>query len=224
MRNILNFSKSKTDYTRKSYAQEGEDLLLDRYINGQKEGFFVDVGAHHPQRFSNTYLLYKRGWSGINIEPTPGKMKLFNKIRARDINLEVAVGSEEKMATFHLFNESALNTFNPTVAEKIIQLPEYKLEKTLPIKIIPLKKILDLYFPKNKTFDLLTIDAEGNDLDVLLSNDWALYKPRYILVEGQNGDIRSALDSPITQFLAQQKYIARAKTFNTLLFSLDSEN
>ena len=31
------------------------------FLDNKKEGFFVDVGAHHPIRFSNTFLFYKKG-------------------------------------------------------------------------------------------------------------------------------------------------------------------
>lgn len=77
----------------KSYSQEGEDLLLSRIFGDKKDGFYIDVGAHHPFRFSNTYLLYKRGWRGINIDAMPGSMKLFNRFRPRDINIECGVAS-----------------------------------------------------------------------------------------------------------------------------------
>lgn len=55
----------------------------------KKIGFYVDVGAHHPMRFSNTYFFYRMGWSGINIDAMPGSMKEFKKYRRRDINLEL---------------------------------------------------------------------------------------------------------------------------------------
>src|SRR6186713_1276577 len=70
-----------------SYSQEGEDLILKRFFSEKSGGFYVDVGAHHPKRFSNTYMFYKEGWSGINIDAMPGSMKLFNKVRSKDINL-----------------------------------------------------------------------------------------------------------------------------------------
>ena len=100
------------------YSQEGEDILLSRIFGEQAEGFYVDVGAHHPRRFSNTYLFYKRGWRGINIDALPGSMKVFQKFRPRDINLELAVSEREQVLTYYMFNEPALNGFSKTISEK----------------------------------------------------------------------------------------------------------
>ena len=82
-------------YSLKSYSQEGEDMILKRFFEGKQRGFYVDVGSHHPKRFSNTYFFYKTGWRGINIDPMPGSMKLFDKIRTRDINLECGIFESE---------------------------------------------------------------------------------------------------------------------------------
>ena len=55
-----------------SYSQQAEDLSIQRYFGEEKmNGFFVDVGAFDPIKYSNTYLFYKKGWRGINIEPNP---------------------------------------------------------------------------------------------------------------------------------------------------------
>lgn len=62
------------------YSQEGEDVILARMFEHQSPGFYVDIGAHHPRRFSNTRLLAEKGWTGINVDPLPGVMKLFGKI------------------------------------------------------------------------------------------------------------------------------------------------
>jgi len=101
----------------KSYSQEGEDLILLRIFEKKRIGFYVDVGAHHPFRFSNTYRFYLRGWRGINIDPMPGSMRLFNKFRKRDINLELAVGENEDTLIYYMFNEPALNTFDEGLAK-----------------------------------------------------------------------------------------------------------
>ena len=54
-------------YYLKSYSQEGEDIFLRKIFN-KKKGFYVDVGCYHPLDGSNTYLLYKKGWNGINLD------------------------------------------------------------------------------------------------------------------------------------------------------------
>lgn len=80
-----------THFHTKSYAIQGEDLILRELFEYAKSGFYVDVGAHHPFRFSNTYLFYKVGWRGLNIDAMPNSMKLFNRFRPRDINIECGV-------------------------------------------------------------------------------------------------------------------------------------
>ena len=64
---IINFRNNYFDgYSVKSYSQEGEDIILRNLFGNRKDGFYVDVGAHHPMRFSNTYFFYKLGWNGCN--------------------------------------------------------------------------------------------------------------------------------------------------------------
>jgi hypothetical protein len=87
-------------YARESYSQEGEDMLLERFLEHRHSGFYVDVGAHHPRRFSNTYRLYRRGWRGLNIDANPGSMALFRHVRPRDINIEAAVSSVPQQLTY----------------------------------------------------------------------------------------------------------------------------
>ena len=62
-----------------TFSQEGEDLLINRILNNKSEGFFIDIGAHHPIRFSNTYFFYRKGWRGINVDAMPGSMKAFEQ-------------------------------------------------------------------------------------------------------------------------------------------------
>lgn len=72
----------------------------------------MDVGAHHPKRFSNTHYFYKKGWRGINIDAMPGGMRLFRKIRPKDINLEIAISDKKRVLTYYVFNDHALNGFS----------------------------------------------------------------------------------------------------------------
>ena len=80
------------DYSNKYYSQFGEDVVLRVLVGDlKKPGFYVDVGAYHPKHLSNTYYFYKKGWRGINIDPNPKSIKLFNLLRPSDINLNVAI-------------------------------------------------------------------------------------------------------------------------------------
>jgi hypothetical protein len=76
---------------RSSFSQFGEDLFLASRFAGKRDGFYVDVGAFHPFNWSNTCLLYQRGWRGLNIEPDPEAIRLFERHRRRDLNVRTAV-------------------------------------------------------------------------------------------------------------------------------------
>ena len=110
--------KAHTEYAQISFSQEGEDILLNRIFNFRPHGTYVDIGAHHPRRFSNTYFFYRLGWTGINIDAAPDSMKAFESERSKDINLEVGIGLEPGKLQFHIFKEPALSTFDKELAAK----------------------------------------------------------------------------------------------------------
>lgn len=207
-----------TRYARESYSQEGEDLILEAYLYQRTSGFYVDVGAHHPKRYSNTYRLYLRGWRGLNIDANPGSMQIFRRIRPRDINVEAAVSSVTQELTYYIFADPALNTFDRELASKWASEKSF-ITQEVKILPVPLWKLLDQYVPPNVAIDLLSVDVEGLDYDVLQSNDWDRYSPEYILVECLD---TMAFDSdcsdPIRQFLSDRCYKPTAKTKNTMLF------
>lgn len=204
---------------RLSYSQEGEDLVLDRVFEELKisKGFFVDIGAHHPTRFSNTYYFYRRGWRGINVDALPGTKKLFQRMRPRDITIECGVGLQEGMLKYFAFNEPALNTFSEQEARKKDSHP-YHIIDTFQIPVVTLKQILDNNLPRGTQIDFMTIDAEGFDHDVVSSNDWNLYRPKVVLVELLDTEINNLGLHPTAQLLSLHNYRASAKTYNTYFF------
>jgi len=201
------------------YSQEGEDILLSRIFGEQAEGFYVDVGAHHPRRFSNTCFFYKRGWRGINIDALPGSMKVFQKFRPHDINLELAVSEREQVLTYYMFNEPALNGFSKTISEKR-QTDEYKITNTIDVLAFPLYVILDKHLPLGQSIDFLSVDVEGLDLQVLESNDWKKYSPKVILVEILANNLTAIENDPVYNYMVNQGYILFAKLFFTCIFKL----
>src|SRR5690348_3121185 len=96
-------------YRRISYSQEGEDLILDRALRRKERGYYVDVGAFHPKKFSNTYFFYKKGWRGINIDATPSSMQAFKRVRPRDTNIETAISNKDEELILHLYSNPVYN-------------------------------------------------------------------------------------------------------------------
>lgn len=205
-------------WARASYAQEGEDLVLDRLMSSTKTGFYVEVGSHHPFRFSNTYLFYRRGWNGICIDPLPDLKNLFNKCRPRDLALEIGVSAAPSIMKYYLFNESALNTFDPLLAKERDGLQDYKITEIKEVQTLPLSTILDTYLPEKQVIDFLSIDVEGLDLQVLQSNDWNKYRPKFVVAECLKTDLISLIDNPVVRYLEFVGYIPYAKTGNSVIF------
>jgi len=200
------------------YSQEGEDFVLERIFNRNINGFYIDVGAHHPIRFSNTYHLYNKGWSGINIDPLPNSMKIFNLYRPRDINLEIAISSEHGESIYYQFNEPALNGFSTKIAKSRSGKNNFKIEKLSKIETFPLSTVLDKNLQINKNIDLLLIDVEGLEFSVLKSNDWDKYKPSVIVLEILNSSVESILISDIYLFLSDKNYILFSKLIHSVFF------
>lgn len=208
----------------KSHSQEGEDMVLRSFFEGPKKykGFFVDVGAHHPYRFSNTLFFYRKGWRGINIEPTPGAIKAFNILRRKDINLNIGISDRRDKLTFYCFNEPALNGFSKELSEQRNSTSKkYKIIKEIEVETYPLAEILDKYLPAGQKIDFLTIDAEGLDLIVTKSNNWNKYKPSYIAVE-DTIEFTKIFESEVYGYLKEQGYQLVAKTRRTLFLKLVS--
>jgi len=205
-------------FSLKSYSQEGEDMILRRLFEKQKTGFYVDVGAHHPKRFSNTFFFYKKGWRGINIDAMPNSMSLFNKIRPRDINLEIPISDKKQKLKYYMFNEAALNCFSKELAEKRNGKYDYKIISEKEMETSTLEEILEKHLPYDQEIDFMSIDVEGLDLQVLKSNNWRLFRPKIVLMEVIDSSINEIADSKEYKYLAEFGYEAFAKTVNTVIF------
>jgi FkbM family methyltransferase len=205
-----------------SYSQEGEDMLLRSIFFEHLSlfgGFYVDVGACHPVRFSNTYFFYRNGWRGINIDPTPGSALLFNRMRPADINFEIGISKKSGFRTFFIFDEPALNTFSQKNAEETQKLGTYRLLSKRQIEVVPLSDVLGRCVREDQRIDFLSIDAEGADLDVLHSNDWSRHKPTVVLCEDKVVvGTPSAQPTPICEFLTGLGYRYCCRTPRTVIF------
>ena len=174
------YLKNKCFLKRKSYSMDGEDVEIFGYFKNKKNGFYVDVGAYHPIERNNTMLLYKQGWEGINIDISNFSIKLFNHLRPRDINLNLAISKNEGDVEMYFQKKiSQLSTIKKNQAEKSFQ-GNIKIKK---INSKTLTSVLDNSRFKGRKIDLLDIDVEGADIDVLESLDFGRYSPEIICVE-----------------------------------------
>jgi FkbM family methyltransferase len=217
---ILKRQVLKTNHVFISFAQEGEDKILEKYFGEQtNKGFFIDVGANHPYKFSNTFKFYLKGWRGINIDANPGTKKLFDQLRPRDINIETGVSKKPSQLDFYVFETSLFNTFDKEVAFNHSREFSIKIKKVIQLETRTLAGILDgLDLPLDK-IDFMSVDVEGLDLEVLESNNWDKYRPEVILIESLYTDLENIRKNPIVQYLGALQYKLFAKTYNTLFFS-----
>jgi|SRR5437667_2832966 len=202
------------------YSQTGEDAILAHLLFDHDSGFYVDVGAFHPIKYSNTYYFYQRGWIGINIEPTPGQIELFKRVRPRDINLACAVGRARGRIRLTTFNDPAVNTADNRMIDRQIHSGQFHPTGEIVAEAYPLADILETYMPPGRELTFLSVDVEGMELDVLESHDWDRFRPRLIAVEWlEPPSVKEAISSDLHRFLEQQKYELICKTPATLIFS-----
>ncbi|TWU34416.1 FkbM family methyltransferase [Novipirellula artificiosorum] len=208
---------------RNAFAQEGEDLVLESFLFRQATGYYVDVGAHHPTQYSNTYFFYLKGWRGINIDAAPTAMEAFKRLRPRDTNLTAAVGRPGEERDMVIFAEGAVTTLSPEFANRVSQEMGCETLGTQKVNPQSLASILDQHLPDNQAISFLTVDVEGLDLEVLQSNDWTRYRPTLVLAEHHgasldNTTIQEAIESPVAAYLGEQEYELVAKTARTIFF------
>jgi FkbM family methyltransferase len=202
------------------YSQTGEDAILAHLLFDHGSGFYVDVGAFHPVQYSNTYYFYRRGWTGINIEPTPGQIDLFKKLRPRDINLACAVAKNEGHILLTTFEDAALNSAKKQIIDQHVRTWQLRTTGEIAVQACPLAEILQTYMPSGRELSFLSVDVEGMELDVLESNDWDRFRPLFVAVEWLGPrSVRSAMSSGVHGFLEQRKYELICKTPLTLVYS-----
>ena len=179
------------------------------------QGFYVDVGAYHPFKYSNTFYFYRKGWSGINIDADDRFFKLFNFFRKRDKNLNMALGLKKKKRLFYIFEDAAFNTFDEKLAKSLLKSGRSKLLKKKKLKTLGLEEILDENLKSGQKIDFISIDVEGLDLEVLKSNNWDKYAPRVVLVENLQDQKRI---KEIENFLKKKDYFLSSQVFNTGIY------
>jgi FkbM family methyltransferase len=190
-----------------SWSQGGEDIALIHALGGQQSGKYIDIGSHHPSRFSVTRHLYQMGWTGVNVDANQELIDIFNKVRTKDKNICVAVGSESEYH-FTIFEEAAISTLDSEWRDRFIR-EDNKIARELKVEGRKLRTILDDFQPETR-LDLLSIDAEGSDLQVLESLEFETLEksrfPKWILLE-TTPPVSNALQTPAVALAIRVGYL-----------------
>jgi FkbM family methyltransferase len=192
-------------YATVSYSQTGEDRLIESLLGDTQAGFFVDVGAHHPERFSNTLGLYKKGWTGISIDANRELIARHRKLRRRDTAVAAVVSDQPGDITFTEFDEPAIASVSPDHISEYVDVHGHRITRQTKSTSVTLNEILESHSVQAR-FDLLTIDVEGHDLEVLSSLDLAKYRPYLIVIEMYDFDLESPLSHGVCRHLNHYGY------------------
>ena len=204
-------------------ANWGLDRIVDVILKNIKKGIYVDVGCHHPLINNNTYYLFKRGWSGINIDLDFNSVEMFKYFRPNDDNYKTAVSNKKGVAKLYFFhNRAPKNTI-----DKNYGLGAKKIKK---INIDTLDNIIGKSKLRIKEIDFLSIDVEGNEFNVLKGLNFQKYRPKVIALELINKNknyfyeqkIETIQKSKIYKFMIKKKYKLTSWIHDDLIFISNS--
>ncbi len=167
------------------YSQNKEEQVILDYFQGQA-GNFIDFGANDGVTFSNTRALAERGWKGVLIEPSPrafDKLKSVYEGHKSIYTYQVAIGGHNGKA---MLQESGplcsssdvglVSTFHNHEMDRFKKTVQYT---PIEVKVFKWKTFLNRLTIKE--FDFVSMDVEGNELNILPDMD--LSKTKMICLE-----------------------------------------
>lgn len=205
-----------------SYSQCGEDLIISFLFSWMKieKPTYLDIGANEPVKFSNTYYFYKRGFRGVLVEPDPKLCKEIASKRVGDICLNVGIGFSENETTedFYVMSTNTLNTFSKKEALRYSEYADKEIKEIKKIKLVSVNSVIKNNFSKTPNF--VSIDTEGNDLKILESMNWGLYRPEVFCIETltYTEDNTARKISEISDFMEKMGYFVYADTYINTIF------
>ena len=194
------YIRNKIHNKRLSYSQFKEDIFINNFFKNKS------IGCYHPVKYSNTALIYNRGWSGINIDLNQTSIDLFNIARKRDKNICAAVSNNNESAEFYFDHMlSPVNTLSKEFSDmsyKNISKKKYSKKK---IQKYTFDQIVQHYKLKIPSIDFLNIDVEAHDYEVIEGFNLTKYKPKLICIELYDAKL-NINEKHFTDFLSNYNY------------------
>ena len=200
------YYRNKAYIKRASYSQDQEDLFINDYFKKIDNGFYLDIGCYHPIKYSNTALLYNRGWQGINIDMNQTSIDLFNILRKKDKNICATISSSNKEVTQYIDHfYSPVNTIDKNFSQVISKRIQIKHFSKKNIFTSTFTEIVKKYKIQITKIDFLNIDVEGHDYEVLKGIDLLNIKPKIICIEVDNHE-KNLSNEKIKNYLIKLNY------------------
>ncbi|WP_162605057.1 FkbM family methyltransferase [Geomonas oryzae] len=186
------FARELPRHARGFYAQKEQDVVIESFFTSvpPTDKFFVEVGAFDGVHYSNVRrLVEQHGWSGISIEPVEQNFaKLTSSYRGKPVTcVRCAIGEKEGEAELNVSTYPHLPDWGSDVASLTEEDTERWQREYGAVwrKERVRVRTLDSILAENNVahFDLLSVDAEGHDLEVLRGLNFRRHRPTLIVVE-----------------------------------------
>lgn len=176
-------------------SQFGEDVFVAKFFNDSAPGIWLDIGAFHPRIASNTERLRRRGWTGINIDADPAKVRLFEWFRRSDKNVCAAVaGPTARRAVLHHGAGSSYGSMD-------------RLEMTTGTGGVATRTVAEILAEAGPArVDFVSIDVEGLEAAILAAFPFDRYMPELFCVEVLDTTLQGVIGSEVTVLLAGYGY------------------
>lgn len=194
-----------------SYSFEGEDLILASLLRNVEHGIYIDAGANHPIRINNTFGFYQKGWTGLAIDGNGAFAGLWADLRPNDIFVHGLLSDAVKEVDFLIFPDDANSSMDAATSERYAARYEPGAARVKRMQTSVLADLRKTWLPEGE-IHLLSVDVEGEDLNVLIGADLTVMRPGVIVVETKNCSLYKPLDNCLVKYLTDLGYRLIAKT------------
>ena len=213
------YIRHKSYLKRSQYSQWGEDLFINEFFKDKIDGIYLDIGCFHPVMYSNTCLLYRKGWRGINIDINPTSIDLFNILRPKDTNLCTTINETKEI--FEIYYDdpfSPVNTLDKQFYENL-ENKNNKNTKKLFVESKSMKEILNIS-KIDKSIDFINLDVEGMDYKILKNINLNQLKPKLVSIETHTVDgLKSKDCESIVNLMKESSFSIYKRVGPTTLFN-----
>ena len=183
-------------------SRYAEEWIIRDFFQDQRGGVFVDVGANHYRRESNTYYLEtQRGWSGLAIEPQAKFAADYASHRPRTTFVPLFVSDvSNREAVLYVPADDLVASFDKRFAE----FQSNGLAQPVSANTTTLDDIL----ARNRieAIDFLSIDIELHEPQALNGFSVERFRPALVAIEGH-----APVRQQILDYFARHGYVVMAK-------------